>query len=141
MQLFVLILGMAVIRAEIMLCRTQYFHQVCENLADGNHVEEQRQVQTTVVFAFLNLIRNLYRKLCQIFYFITTPFHNQVQKWNSATVYFHVIPVLFVAIFLGSWYLRIFIRSINIFQATSSIRKKTKKSTIPGATKEGEKES
>ena len=60
MQLFVLILGMAVIRAEIMLCRTQYFHQVCENLADGNHAEEQKQVQTTVVFLLLNPISNLY---------------------------------------------------------------------------------
>ena len=67
MQLFAMILGMAIIRAKIKLCQRQYVHQVCENLADGNHVEEQRQVQTTVVFAFLSLIRNLYRKLCQIF--------------------------------------------------------------------------
>ena len=61
-QFLVLILGMAIIREEIMFCRRQYFHQVCENLADGNHVEEQKQVQTTVVFACLNLISNLYRK-------------------------------------------------------------------------------
>ena len=27
----------------------------------------------------------------------------QVQHFNSATVYFHVIPVIFVVIFLGSW--------------------------------------
>ena len=30
---------------------------------------------------------------------------HQVQKFNSATVYFHVVPVIFVAIFLGSWWL------------------------------------
>ena len=47
---------MAIIRVEILLCRRQYFHQVCENLADGNHAEEQKQVQTTVVFCFLILL-------------------------------------------------------------------------------------
>ena len=54
---------MTIIRAEIMLCRRQYFHQVCENLADGNHVEEQKQVQTTVVFALLNLISKFVKKI------------------------------------------------------------------------------
>jgi len=50
-----------------------YPKEVCENLADGSHDDAQKQVQSTV------------------------------QKFNSATVYFHVIPVIFVAIFLGSW--------------------------------------
>ena len=54
---------MAIIRAEILLCRRQYFHQVCENLADGNHAEEQKQVQTTVVFALLNLISKFVKKI------------------------------------------------------------------------------